>query len=149
LRTGDPDDFVRLEVEAALTRNIRVVPILVEGARMPRADELPPGIAKLAHRQALELCPNRFNSDLSRLLRVLDSTTSQGPPRSQVPPKLKLSTSAVDFGRIRAGAKPKPRRVTVLSGGNLNARIVLRRISTRSRWPAAGPGRNRIFPGRP
>jgi len=35
-RLDDPDDFVRLEIEAALVRNVRVIPILVEGARMPR-----------------------------------------------------------------------------------------------------------------
>jgi uncharacterized RDD family membrane protein YckC len=121
-RIDDPHDFVRLEIEAALARDIRVVPILVEGARMPRADDLPPGLAKLAYRQALELSPNRFNADLSRLLRVLDNT-SQAPPKSQAPPRLELSASAVDFGRIQVGAKPKSRRVTVLRGGNLNARI--------------------------
>jgi len=117
-RIDDPNDFVRLEIETALTRNIRVVPILVEGASMPGADDLPPSLANLARRQALELSANRFNSDLSRLLRVLDNTTSQAPP------KLELSASAVDFGHIQVGAKPKPRRVTVLNSGNLNVRIV-------------------------
>jgi hypothetical protein len=37
----DPNDFVRLQIEAALQRNVRIIPILVEGASMPRADELP------------------------------------------------------------------------------------------------------------
>ena len=116
-RIDNPDDFVRLEIEAALARTIRVVPILVSEASMPGVNDLPPSLAKLAHRQALELSPNRFNTDLSRLLRVLDNTTSQAPP------KLELSTSAVDFGRIQVGEKPKSRRVTVLHGGNLNARV--------------------------
>ena len=40
-RLDNLDDFVRLEIEAALARDVRVIPILVEGARMPRADELP------------------------------------------------------------------------------------------------------------
>jgi allophanate hydrolase subunit 1 len=71
-RLDDPDDFVRLEIEAALTRNVRVIPILVEGARMPRPDQLPPSLAKLAHRQALKLSPSYFESDTSRLLKVLD-----------------------------------------------------------------------------
>jgi WD40 repeat protein len=70
-RLDKPDDFVRLEIEAALTRNIRVIPILV-GARMPRADELPEALVKLARRQAVELSPNRFDIDTQRLLRVLD-----------------------------------------------------------------------------
>ena len=34
-RLDDPHDFVRLEIEAALARNVRVIPILVDGARMP------------------------------------------------------------------------------------------------------------------
>ena len=45
-RLEDPADFVRLEIEAALKRNVRVIPILVQGARMPRADELPDSLAK-------------------------------------------------------------------------------------------------------
>ena len=40
-RIDDPSDFVRIETAAALVRGIRVVPVLVEGAAMPRADELP------------------------------------------------------------------------------------------------------------
>ncbi|HEY6685843.1 MAG TPA: SUMF1/EgtB/PvdO family nonheme iron enzyme [Propionibacteriaceae bacterium] len=73
-RLDDPNDFVRLEIEAALTRNVRIIPILVAGAKMPRADELPVGLAGLARRQALELSPSRFDYDLSRLLKVLDMT---------------------------------------------------------------------------
>lgn len=80
-RLDDPDDFVRLEIEAALTRNVRVVPILVEGAQMPRADELPTSLADLVRRQALELSPSRFDSDIRRLLRVLDKTLNEAQAR--------------------------------------------------------------------
>jgi|SRR5829696_653023 len=76
-RLDSPDDFVRLELEAALARNVRVIPILVEGARMPRAAELPPSLAGLVRRQALELSPARFDSDSGRLLKVLDETLAQ------------------------------------------------------------------------
>ena len=40
-RLNDPADFVRLEIETALTRGVRVIPVLVDGARMPRTAELP------------------------------------------------------------------------------------------------------------
>jgi TIR domain len=73
-RLDDPEDFVRLEIEAALARNVRVIPILVEGARMPHPDQLSPSLAKLANRHALELSPSRFEFDTGRLLKVLDST---------------------------------------------------------------------------
>jgi hypothetical protein len=76
-RLDDPNDFVRLEIEAALERNVRVIPILVDGARMPRADDVPPSLAKLVRRQALELSPARFDFDTSRLVRVLDKTLSE------------------------------------------------------------------------
>jgi hypothetical protein len=71
-RLDNPDDYVRLEIEAALTRNIRVIPILVAGARMPRPDQLPPSLAKLVRRHALELSPSHFESDISRLQNALD-----------------------------------------------------------------------------
>ena len=76
-RLDDPDDFVRLEIEAALTRNVRVIPILVDGARMPRVAELPPSLAELVRRQALELSPARFDFDTGRLLKVLNTTLAE------------------------------------------------------------------------
>jgi hypothetical protein len=71
-RLDDPGDLVRMEIEAALQRNVRVVPILVGDARMPSAAELPSSLARLTYRQALELSDSRFNYDISRLLRALD-----------------------------------------------------------------------------
>jgi len=52
-RLDDPDDIVRLEIEAALARDVRVIPILVEGAVMPGRDDLPESLAGLVHRNAL------------------------------------------------------------------------------------------------
>ena len=78
LRLDDPGDFVRLEIEAALARKVRVIPILVDGARMPRAEDLPPSLAKLARHQALELSPAGFDSDTQPLLRVLERIVSEG-----------------------------------------------------------------------
>src|SRR5215212_2832334 len=66
-RLDIPDDFVRREIEAALERDIRVIPILVDGATMPRNEQLPPSLVKLSRRQALELSPQRFQYDTDRL----------------------------------------------------------------------------------
>jgi ABC-type amino acid transport substrate-binding protein len=76
-RLDSGDDFVRLEIEAALTRKVLVIPILVGGASMPDADQLPPSLAKLVRRQALELSPNRFEFDTGRLLKVVDKTLAE------------------------------------------------------------------------
>jgi SIR2-like domain/TIR domain len=76
-RLDNPDDFVRLEIAAAVERNIRVIPILVEGARMPRAKELPPSLMKLARRQALDLSTKRFSSDANLLIMELEKTLTR------------------------------------------------------------------------
>jgi hypothetical protein len=57
-----PATFVRLEIEAALARSIRVIPVLVDGAPVPHPDQLPNSLATLARRQAAELSHSRFSS---------------------------------------------------------------------------------------
>ena len=73
-RIDSPGDYVRLEVEAALSRKVRVVPVLVGGASMPSAEDLPASLAALSRRHALELSPSNFEFETSRLLRVIDET---------------------------------------------------------------------------
>jgi hypothetical protein len=70
-RLDDPDDFVRLEVAAGLERDIRVVPVLVEGATMPRADQLPEPLRRLARRNALEISDSRWRHDAGRLIDTI------------------------------------------------------------------------------
>jgi hypothetical protein len=70
-RLDDPNDFVRIEIEAALARKIRVIPILVDGATMPRPDDLPDTLKKLTRRQGIEISHTRFDSDVERLTRAL------------------------------------------------------------------------------
>jgi WD40 repeat protein len=82
-RLDNPKDLVRVEIEAALTRHVRVIPILIEGARMPDSDQLPPSLAKLADRQALELSPSHFESGTSQLLRVINSTLADAATRAR------------------------------------------------------------------
>jgi TonB family protein len=70
-RLDDPADFVRLEVETALERKIRVIPVLVQGAPMPRAEELPPSLARLSRRNAIEISDARWAYDVDRLARTI------------------------------------------------------------------------------
>ena len=51
--SGDPYDFVRIEIESVLKLGKRVIPVLVHDARMPRGDELPEGLRPLAGRNAI------------------------------------------------------------------------------------------------
>jgi hypothetical protein len=59
-RLDNPDDFIVIEIGTALTRNIPVVPVLVDGARMPKASELPDSLKLLARRQAIQVRHTSF-----------------------------------------------------------------------------------------
>jgi TIR domain len=70
-RLEDEGDYLRLEIASALGRDIPVVPVLVRGARMPRADQLPADLQELAYRNAVELTHARWKSDLQVLIEAL------------------------------------------------------------------------------
>jgi hypothetical protein len=80
-RRLDPEDYVRLEIEAALTRKIRVIPILVDEAQMPGADELPVTLAPLIRRNAVEISPLTF--DTKRLITTVQKTLAEEQARRQ------------------------------------------------------------------
>jgi hypothetical protein len=67
-RLQQPDDFVAIEIAAALARDIRVIPVLVDGAGMPKASELPDRLKQLARRQAVEVRQNQFGRDAEALV---------------------------------------------------------------------------------
>jgi hypothetical protein len=70
-RLDQPNDFVRLEVAAALARDIDVIPVLVHGARMPKAADLPENLQNLAYRNSVELTHARWNSEIELFSRTL------------------------------------------------------------------------------
>ena len=66
-RTAGGEDFVQHEIAAALRRDITVIPVLVGGARMPSAEDLPPAMSALRYRNAIEVRDERFDDDVARL----------------------------------------------------------------------------------
>jgi hypothetical protein len=80
-RLDNPEDYIRLEIEAALTRKIRVIPILVDDAQMPRANQLPPTLAPLVRRNAVEINPQTF--DTKRLIATVRKTLELEPAGRQ------------------------------------------------------------------
>jgi hypothetical protein len=70
-RIDNPDDFVRFEVQAALERGVRVIPVLVDGAKPLRQQQLPSELQKLARLNALELSYSRYQYDADRLLDLI------------------------------------------------------------------------------
>jgi hypothetical protein len=78
-------DFVVLEIAKALERpDVTVVPVLVEGTPMPTEAQLPPAIAGLAKRNALELTSKRWRYDLEQILALVPgrgpAATVRGAP---------------------------------------------------------------------
>jgi hypothetical protein len=71
-RLDDEEDFVRMEIVAALQREIRVIPVLVDGAQMPRKHELPEALGVLSRRNAIELSDTRFHADVNRLIKAIE-----------------------------------------------------------------------------
>lgn len=70
-RLDDPNDFVRLEVETALKRNIRVIPVLLKGASMPTAEALPDTLKSLARRNAIKIHDDQFDASIKRLIDTI------------------------------------------------------------------------------
>lgn len=70
-RLNDPNDFVRIEIERALAREIPVVPILLDGASMPTSEELPDSLKPLIRRNGFTVSRLSFESDVRRLVNGL------------------------------------------------------------------------------
>jgi hypothetical protein len=77
-RIDHPRDLVALEIAVALERDIRVIPVLVAGARMPREAELPKPLEELAYRTALELSDAGWDHQISGLLEDLNQLFGSG-----------------------------------------------------------------------
>ncbi len=72
-RLDNPEDFLRVEVGTALSRDtIRVIPVLVERATMPAPQDLPPDLAALSHRNAIELSDLRWETDVQLLIDAIE-----------------------------------------------------------------------------
>ena len=70
-RLADEQDLVRVEITTALARNARVIPVLLQGAAMPRSSDLPGALAALARRNAVQIRDSHFDHDADELIRVL------------------------------------------------------------------------------
>jgi len=81
-RLDSPEDYVRREIEAGLRRpDVRVIPILIHGASMPAAGDLPESLVPLTRRQACELTRSYFHPGVQRLLEQLRDLPRKDPPQ--------------------------------------------------------------------
>ena len=72
-RIDRADDWVRREIETALSTGSTVIPLLVQGARSPRKNDLPASLAELARKETVSLQMGSFQDDLDRLVPEIQS----------------------------------------------------------------------------
>ncbi len=104
-RLENPNDFVRIEVESALARkDCMVVPVLLDGAKMPTANQLPESLRPLAFRHALVIRDDPdFHRDVDRLLKGLAQRF--GKVRGKLPTTGQLKERRATFNVQKAVLK--------------------------------------------
>ncbi len=98
-RLDKTDDFVRVEIAAALRRGIRVVPVLLDGAPVPHAGQLPDDLQELARRNGVEMRRISFASDVERLVRGLGIEESLKPAGSVSPDETTAASGSASPAR--------------------------------------------------
>lgn len=95
-RLDDPADWNRVELEQALKGSGRVIPLLVDGAKMPREAELPENLRPLARSNALKLRDDDWDSDIERLSRAIGARGNSSRMR-------RLAVAMIAFAVIVGG----------------------------------------------
>jgi hypothetical protein len=107
-RIDKPDDWVRLEIERALARDgVEVIPVLVDGARLPPREELPESLLALRRRNAFELSDRRWDYDVAQLGQHLDRVL-RGTSALHVRPADLPTTTATPTAAVAAAPPPAP-----------------------------------------
>lgn len=100
-RIDDPLDYVRREIELALSSDTIVIPVLVENAVLPPAELLPPSIRELTKRNAVELSHQRWENDVEDFIRRLEV---RGIPAAEPRGSGGTTTRTATYGRVVASA---------------------------------------------
>jgi hypothetical protein len=130
-RLDNPEDFVRMEIGAALKRQINMIPVLVDGALMPRATDLPEDLKSLVRRNALRITDTSFDGDCQRLAAAIRLVLEKAaavekerlvstsiPPAQPKPDKPSAETRKVVYPLPPKPADPeREKSLPSLSGG--------------------------------
>jgi hypothetical protein len=137
-RLEDPEDFVRVEVSAALERRVKVIPVLVGGATMPKLQQLPEALALLSRRNAIEISDTRFHHDVDRLIEALEkANTAPGAAEPHVSDSSTAtipSSSAPPQQSATESTKPRPEAAPNNPVGQRESST-----DTKKTAPASGP----------
>ncbi len=115
----DPSDFIRLETDTALRLGVPVIPILVERAQMPSAEELPESLRPLTRRNALELENTRWEYDVGRLVRAVEQLVDPAPSPQPDPERWGTTPEATQEQIEPAKGSRRSRKVLAAGLGGL------------------------------
>src|SRR5215475_1506818 len=111
-RLDDPDDYVVLELRAALERDIRVIPVLVDGAEVPSQNSLPSLLRPLVRRNAVRLDYETFRSDaawlVQRLGKLLSAPENEAAPAQEASPERTESADRTSSAEHAAAVEAEP-----------------------------------------
>jgi sulfatase modifying factor 1 len=111
-RIDDPRDFVRIEIESALQRDIPVIPLLIDHTRMPAEADLPPSLARLTYRNAIDVDQGRdFHPHVDRLIKGIafhfqrvKVPAAPQPPKPPSPEPVREWTNSIGMKLVRIEA---------------------------------------------
>jgi hypothetical protein len=107
-RLDNPEDFVRMEIATALQRDIRVIPVLVDGAMMPRSTDLPDDLKTLVRRNALRVSDTGFNDDCRRLISAIEQVLGQNA--TERPEREEKERFDRESEKMRSGTEGRERK---------------------------------------
>jgi hypothetical protein len=99
-RLDNPNDFLRIEIATALQRDIPVIPLLLDGAKMPKADQLPQDLEELSVRNGLDVRHGSFRIDMDKLIGALKG--AQASHQTATRPSDPISPAPSQDDRMRA-----------------------------------------------
>lgn len=116
-RIDHPRDLVALEIAAALKRDIRVIPVLVAGVRMPREADLPEQLAGLAYRTAIELSDAGWDHQISGLVNDLRQIfESVGTDARAALPSVRSAVTVARQNQLDESGQPIAREIPNVIG---------------------------------
>lgn len=159
-RLDDPRDYVRIEIESALKRDIPVIPLLVQNAELPPDERLPDSLKDFAYRNGMSIGHDpHFHSDVDRLIKHLEeliedrrketeaelAATSATPAPEQVAPDDRPSSTDTYQQPIQVSPQQeRPPVMLMASGSPETAPAASKPVESQSDFWIAAKDRRRI-----
>jgi hypothetical protein len=121
-RLDGANDFVRVEIASALQRDIPVIPVLLDGARIPKAEQLPPDLKELSLRNSLDVRHASFHSDMDKLIKGLKESSAPDPALSAGAPVQSIAQTTASANVRPAESERQPGKDAVATDAGVSQR---------------------------